>query len=319
MTDQPAIEPASPSPTPATAPAPATSPAVAAPGATGEPPADISSAKEPATAAVDPKWREDWREALAGDDEKLLGKLKRYQSVDNVFKAYTELERKVSAGALKTTLPENPTEQDIAQYRKSWGVPETPEGYGIEIPEAAQMSEPEKANISKFLADMHGVHAPASVVNKAMESYFAIREAEYADLAEVAQNLTMDNKATIKAEWGKDYDSNVNLVNAEVLETLGSEQAQALPALTLADGTKLGDNPLFLRYVAAKARASLPEGVLAMSDLGVTGSNVEIEYQKALNLRFEDPTLYHSEAHQAKLLRLAAANAKAQAGKSRAA
>ncbi len=259
--------------------------------------------------AVAPTWRDDWRKALAGGDEKAEARLNRFQSPENVFKSWAELDKKISAGALKSTLPENATPEDIAAYRKSWDVPEKPEGYEIAVPAGLELLDPEKESLNLFLKDMHDSNAPKAMVKKATESYFKVRELELQQIYEAAQEKTINSRATMKAEWGRDYDRNSKLVNNDMVATIGAEAAQRIAGRTFIDGTKVGDDPDFLRYVAAKALASADDGMLVMSDSAMAGKSVEEAYRAAIDLKFTDPTKYHSDAHQKHLQQLAAAKA----------
>src|SRR5690606_3113955 len=69
---------------------------------------------------------DDWRERIAGDDEKCLQSLRRYQSVDNWVKANRNLAQQIKTGMLRATLPENPSDAELAAFRKSWGIPDAP-------------------------------------------------------------------------------------------------------------------------------------------------------------------------------------------------
>lgn len=307
--------------------APATEPADTAPPVTEKPATEAAKpavadktmaegAVAPAEAAkAEAKWREDWREALASGDEKALSRLKRFAAPENVFKSWAEMDRKMSAGAIKAALPDNPSPEDIAAYRKSWGVPDTVEGYEIKAPEGVQFEDGDKAALGTFLADMHRDNVPKGVVQKAADSYFKIRQAEEQQMYEAAVEVTTNQRAEIRAEYGRDFERNTKLADSDLVKTIGQEAAKELTGLTLANGTKLGDNPAFLRYAVNKALAVADDAMLVTSELGSAGTTLDDAYKTAIDLKFTDPTKYHSDAHQKRLTQLAAA----MTGKSRAA
>jgi hypothetical protein len=307
--------------TPAVAAAPAAEPAPAAPVVAEKPAAAATMAEggeqSKEQAKVEAKWRDDWREALASGDDKALARLKRFQSPENVFKSWAELDRKLATGELKGKLPDNPTPDDITAYRKANDIPDKAEDYGIEISETLQMLDPEKESVNLFLKEMHDAHTPKAYVKRAWDSYVKVREAELQQIYEGAHRRTIENIATLKAEWGREYDRNMRLGNDDLLQTLGSEDAaRNLANKTFVDGTKLADDPDFRRYITAKALATTDEdGLLVMSDSVTNGMSLDDAYNAAINLKFTDPTKYHSEAHQKRLMQLA----NAKAGKSRAA
>lgn len=311
-----------PEPTPA-APTPAT-PAAAPPptpekGASPAPGAiDPATSSEPETPAY---WAgDDWRERLAGKDEKEMARLNRVASIEALYKSYREQEKKLSSGMFKMTLPENAGDAEIAQYRKSWGIPEKPDGYGLEIPkiDGWEPGESDRADLIEFATAMHGVHAPPAAVKAATDWYFSKQLQIREQLLEAAQQATINNRATVKAEYGKDTEYNLRLADAELVNMLGEDKAKALTAIPLADGTLLGDNPDFVRYMVQSALANADDGVMATPELSTGGGSFEEQYKAALALADTDPKAYHSPEHQKKLQRLSALKM-AREAKSRAA
>lgn len=261
------------------------------------------AAPAPAEAPVEAKWRDDWRETLAKGDDKLLSKLNRFQSVDNVFRSYIDMERKMSAKALP--LPEGASDEEVAQFRKNWNIPDKPEGYGIKPPEG--FSKPETEDLNAFLADMHAAHVPPNIVHKATESYFRLRQQEEQQLYNAAVDQTIANKAELKAEMGKDYDRHVRIANAELVARIGADKAKALPAIVLADGTLLGDNPDFVRLIVAQGLRNADDAALISADGGQSGKTVQQQIDEIMTLMDGDDTKrrqYHSKETQDRLMQL---------------
>lgn len=293
----PAPEP-SPNPAPEPSPSPAPNP-------------------EPAPSpSPEPTWRDDWRDQLiaklpAEEREKERTRLQRFQSPENVYKSMRELEKRVSAGMLKPTLAENASDAEIAEYRKANGIPDEPsvEKYGITFPQGYEPNDADKADVTDFLADMHKDNVPPAVVQKVWNKYLGIREKAEAELYQAAQQATINYKAELKAEYGRDFDKNVRLGNQHLVQAVGEDQAKEFMAMTLADGTKLGDNPAFVRYIVSQALATADDAALATSEFGDAGKSIDDLYKAALDLKFTDAKKYHSPEHQAKLQKLAAAKA----------
>src|SRR5512135_169053 len=65
-----------------------------------EPTSAPSADAAPADKAIVPDWPDDWREKLAGNDEKALKRLGRFASPAGIFKSFRELEAKFSRGEL---------------------------------------------------------------------------------------------------------------------------------------------------------------------------------------------------------------------------
>jgi hypothetical protein len=241
----------------------------------------------PAQAKAEAKWRDDWREALAAGDDKALARLKRFQSIDNVYKSWSELDRKMASGTLKTAaLPENPSEDDIAAYRKAWDVPETAKDYGIEPPQGLTFGDADKQSLDAFLAKAHASNIPKAHVQSMASAFFEQKAIEEQQLYEAAVELTTNHRAEIKAEWGRDYDRNARLGNADMVQVLGEEKAKGLASLTLSNGTKLGDHPDFVRYIVGSAMRSAEEGLLITPDAATGGKSVDDQIKEIQALKF---------------------------------
>ena len=314
---------AAPNPAPAPAPEPNANPAPSPspapdPALKGNNPApDPNPAPEP---VVEPTWRDDWREQLIAklpeaEREKESKRLARFQSPENVYKSMRELERRVSTGMLKPTLAEGATEAEVAEYRKANGIPAeaTADAYGLKFPDGYKPSEADTADVTDFVAEMHKDNVPPALVQKVWGKNLAIKDKAEQQLYEAAQQQTINQKAELKAEYGRDFDRNVRLGNSHLVQAVGEETAKSFMALTLADGTKLGDNPAFVRYIVSQALATADDTSLATSEFGDNGKSVDDQYQEALKLKFTDPKRYSSAEHQSKLMKLAAAKANKKA------
>jgi len=297
---------------------PPTTPPAADPKPASDPPA-LAADPKPKESDVKPDWPDDWRDkfaskAKAEDREKLSRRLARFASPDNVLASYLDLERKMSQGSLKPTLADGATDEEVASFRKAWGIPEKPEEYGIAFPEGIDVTDADKADLSEFAAAAHKMHVPTAQAKGLADWYFALRAKAEQQLYDAAHELTINNRAAIKAEFGKEYDRNVRIAKADLTAVLGApERAEALVGLTLSDGTKLGDHPEFIRYAVAQALKGADETTLVTSDLDASGKSVDDAYRAALDLKFTDPKTYHSESHQKKLATLAAAKARKKA------
>jgi hypothetical protein len=241
----------------------------------------------PAQAKAEAKWRDDWREALAGKDEAKLKWLSRYQSIENAVDTGWQANNKIKAGQLRPVgLPENPSEDDIAAYRKAWDVPETAKDYGIEPPQGLTFGDADKQSLDAFLAKAHASNIPKAHVQSMASAFFEQKAIEEQQLYEAAVELTTNHRAEIKAEWGRDYDRNARLGNADMVQVLGEEKAKGLASLTLSNGTKLGDHPDFVRYIVGSAMRSAEEGLLITPDAATGGKSVDDQIKEIQALKF---------------------------------
>lgn len=304
--EKPAAAPAAEKPVaaaPAAAPPekPAAKPAAAAKPATSflddpedddeEAPADDAPAAkegEEAPAAKPAAWREDWREALAGGDEKLLKELKRYKDIDGWNKSVRALRQKMSSGDLKRAKPpEDATPAEIAEWRKDNGIPEAPTDY--ELP-AHNWSEADKPLVDSFLAKLHSANTPAPIAKAAVEWYteFQAQQIEQRTVADREQAI--ENEEKYRADWGGDFRGNVQILkrvlkDPEIMpDGLGTAMAEA----RMADGTLLRNHPAFFQAFANLAKEKYGEASMLPADTVNQLNNREAELVKLMSENYDD-------------------------------
>lgn len=292
-----------------------TPPAVAAAPA-ADPPAQTAQPDPPAEPAVPSDWPDDWRDrftkkAPVPEREKLQKRLSRFTSPDNVLSSYLELERKLSAGQLKPVLPEGASEEEVKSYRKSVGIPDeaTPEAYGVTWPENFEASEADQADLKDFVGVLHSKNVPPAVAQDLWKFYQGVREKAEGQMYEAAQNRTVEHRSEIRAEFGRDFERNLRAGNAFLASHIGEEKAKSLTSATLADGTKLGDHPDFVRLFVGAALKTSDDAEMARAEVD-SGQSVNDAYEAMLEVRYTDPKKYNSIDFQQKLMRLAASKAK---------
>lgn len=289
-------------------PAPAT---LAETGAVDPPPAE--PAKEPAktdTAA----WPDDWRDKLAGGDEKLKNLLNRYTAPDAFAKAFKELraahDSRKPAKEDAGDLPEDATPEQLAAWRKAKGVPEKPEDYEFEVPEGKDLADGEYEILMDFAKHMHEKNMPAATVKEISSWFLQYEETIAQKNAQAAYDARMQTEEKLRAEWGADYRPNVNLMGNVLREHLGSN-TEAFLQTPLMDGTRIGDNEVFVRLMADLARkvgGSTAE--LYTTDVHTTGKGLEArkaELMKLMNGTPQEQKQYWSPPVQEELMRIQSA------------
>lgn len=254
--------PAGPAATPPAAdPAPAAQPAAkdAKPAEAAKPAAaktilddgDAGPAAEPAD------WPSDWRERLAGDDKKMLNTLRRYASPKTFSDAYFNLRTKVSSGELVKTLPENASEEELAEYRKSAGIPAKPEEYDLTLKDGLVIGENDKPIVDQYLKHAHAANLTNAQVQQNLQWYFSAREAEQVEAHTRNEAKKEETATALRQEWGGEYRVNLNAMSG-YLDTLGADAKQAILAARDADGTMLINNPAVVKALVQTAREINP-------------------------------------------------------------
>lgn len=219
----------------------------------GDPPADPPAADPPAN---DPP-ADDWRARLAGEDKKLLGYLARIPSEKELVARVKKHDDDLKAGKYLKPLPENPTDEEVAAWRKANGVPGAPEGYLEKLPEGLVVGDDDKPFVDKFLQSMHGANAPPALANAALATYYEIVEEQVAAQAEAENAARGESIEALREEWGGDYRRNLNVMTG-FLDTLPEPVANAFRHGKGADGVPLGYNADVLRWLTSLAMESNP-------------------------------------------------------------
>lgn len=234
-----------------------------------------------AAAAGPASWPEDWRNLLTGGDAAGMKLLERYPSVEDVYKRMLSQEQIIRRGAHKTlpTLPENPTEDQVAEYRKAVGVPETPDGYGLKFADDLKPTEADNEMLNGFIADMHRQNIPPGAAKAAFDWYQAQlgRAREEGIAAQQRQRHT--NELTLRKEYGADYMRNLGLAD-EFLDGYPGLKAIVHP----------GSSVEVLRDVVALARASADEDALYGGDTHGGGKSLEDERKELLSIPYSNRT-----------------------------
>lgn len=220
---------------------------------------------------------EDWRDKLAGDDPKFRKQLERYSSPNALAKAYKDLHTKVSSGELKNNkLPEKPTDEELASWRKDNGVPEKVSDYINDLPSGIVLGENDKARVDSFLEAMHGQNAPKGLVQAAIEWNQKQIETEMQERYERNADLQDKTEEELRAEWGGEYKRNLNMVNG-LISTLPEEARDFISAATGPDGTALFNNANVVRWMVDLARQVNPAGTVVPGATNISAVDNEIE------------------------------------------
>lgn len=281
---------------------------------TGEPDAE-TAAPNTADAAAKPDgftWPENWRDKLAGGDDKLKNLLSRYTAPDAFAKAYKELraahDSRKPAKEEVGDLPENATPEQLAAWRKAKGVPEKPEDYEFEVPEGKELADAEYEILMDFAKTMHDSNMPAETVKKISSWFLEYEETIAQRNADKAYQARLDTEEKLRAEWGGGYKANVNLMANTLQEHLGTN-ASAFLSQQLMDGSRLGDNETFIKLMADLSRkvgGSTAE--LYTTDVHTTGQSLETRKADLLKMMNDpDPQVrkkYWAADTQAELQRI---------------
>jgi hypothetical protein len=260
----------------------------------GDPPAPIPSA-----------WGDDWREKYADKDDKRLNVLKRYASPKDVLDAHFALKQRVDAGELKAVkpLPPNANPQEIAAYRKENGIPENAGDYLTNLPNGLVIGEEDKAALTNFAEHMHKANTPPAVMHQVIAWYNTWQEQQAAEILKADETAKRATEDTLRAEWGKDYRTNINVAKDFLVNTAGNEFADSLMEAVLPDGSRVGDNAKALQWLAKTAREVNPIGTLVPAGGGDSGATIESEIAEIEKLMRTNRAEYNRDTGKQERLR----------------
>lgn len=273
----------------------------------------VVTAPDPKTEvkAIEGKWPSDWREQLAGGDDKRLKQLQRYSDYAAFANKAFSLEAKLSSGEYRRPLPKDATPEQVAEWRKESGLPEKAEDYKIELPNGVVLGEADKETVAELQKFGFEKNLPPSQLNELTAWYYS-RQDQLTKQQQVSDiNFHEEAKDALMAEWGlKDYRQNIAAMSA-VRDQMPKGLGDRILAGRTSDGKLIGDDPTFLKWFASISRELNPHATVVGTDAGKT---VDGELEQIRKTRRENPDAYdRDKAMQARELELLTAQQKYKA------
>lgn len=194
-------------------------------------PGDPGSSEGPASPTTDGDWRTSLSEEVRADKG-----WERFKTVDNLARSYRELERRMGERA-----PQRPGADATDEQRSAWrqylGVPETPDGYQLQRPQALpEGAEFQPARQQSFLAVAHQLDLAPHQVQALLDweaQYYASQQAED---AQHTQEAAQAGEQAGRAKWGSQWDIKLAMAQ-EYLRRQGSDDLRHdLETLTVTGG-----------------------------------------------------------------------------------
>jgi len=162
------------------------------------------------------------------------------KDVENLARSYVNAQRLI--GADKIPLPANPTEEDLDRVYSRLGRPDSPDNYDI----AADGNIVTEEVASSYKDIAHKLRLTPEQASGVLDYYKSVVEnTGVANMQQVEQQREQ-SEAALRQEWGSNYDGIVQKAAATAQEFGNPEMFD----LDLADGTKLGNNPEFIKAFA---------------------------------------------------------------------
>lgn len=223
---------------------------------------------------------QDWRDNLP-DDLKSAKSLQSIKSVEDLAKGF------VNAQSVIGRRFEDLSPEQVKEYYKSMGTPESPDQYEIEAPEGVEMNQ-DLADWYKKTAHKHGV--PKEAAENLFRDYMQMEMEQTAQQQELTSIAEKEQLGQLKKDFGPAYDERVKLANRALTEFGGDEAIQAIHEAGLAN------NPTLIKLLA-NAGETLAEGkFVSGQQSGKFGMTSEEASQKITALR-NDPEFMNQYAN----------------------
>lgn len=196
----------------------------------------------PADEAKPPAWSELVKTI---PDKDVRGFAERFTSLDELAKGGLDLRR---AASNRDGLIKIPTEkasvEEIAQFRKSLGVPETPAAYAIDIPKGSLERDSDKEWFGGLLDIAHKRHVSREALAEMTNSFFEYGQRTVAQMEEAVRVTKEAETVKLRQQWGADFERNKGLAeraHAHYSSPAWDEYAKAIG---------FTDDPNYLRFMA---------------------------------------------------------------------
>lgn len=247
---------------------------------------DEGDDREVATPAT---WPDDWRAKLAGSDEKLAKRLERFTDPSGLLKSYTALEQKISSGEYRKALPENPNDKELAEWRKTFGVPEAPDKYEPVKVEGHEWGEQDKPLLDAFFAKAHSANLSQKQADEVLKTYTEMIQGAEQQRHESDKAWKQTNEDELRNAWGNDYRAQINvytrvLEDPEVLpDGLGAVLATARDSA----GNRIINDARVAQWLVQMGLEKYGDGALTVGNGRQTAQSRETEIMGVMRTDFE--------------------------------
>lgn len=180
----------------------------------------------------------DWRASLP-EDLREHPAVQKFKTPADLFKSYVELESLL--GKKKIPLPESEDDPAWEQVWKSLGVPESEEGYQVDIPEGVEVREEVLNEFKSVAKDLKLLPQQADKLAR----WWIEKESEIlAEQERVAEERVKEAEKSLRKEWGQAFESKL-LLARKAVEAVGGEDL-----LERLEETGLGNAPVVIKAFA---------------------------------------------------------------------
>lgn len=204
-----------------------------------------------------PSWA-DIQKMLAGDDPAAQQFFSKYADPSLFTKSVLSLQSKLSEGGRIRLPGENATPEDLAEYAKAMGIPESPDKWNITAAPAKgyEVTEADKGAVKSLTEELHAMVArgakPEQLINFAVQKYYDVAAQNVIAIEERAADAAYEGEQQNRELWGDKYDQNIGwaIAGAKHFFPGSDEEFDVLMGTKLDTGHALFDHPVIQRIFA---------------------------------------------------------------------
>ena len=215
--------------------------------------ATVANADTPAPQPTESSWKNSISEAYRNDPN-----IEKFTEIDALAKSYINATRMI--GQDKISVPnKNSTEEVWEEAYTKLGRPETPDQYNLNIKsDVVQMDD---SAVKSFAEQSHKLGLNNTQAQGILEFYKNSMESNMQRATVDTETAQAQAETELRAEWGKEFDSNVSKASALAKANMNPE----ILDLQMQDGTRIGDHPEIIKGFA-KIAGMLSEDKLVSTE-----------------------------------------------------
>lgn len=244
------------------------------------------------------------RQSLAGGDEGLMKQLERYTSLEEIGKGFKNAQDLARKKQELPTLPDDATDEQFAEFRKTLGLPDEPDAYPVDFGDDFEADEGDKALLGSFKEMLHKKAGDPRTASIAMEWYKDAVQQQKQDRAAVLAEREKETQAALRSEYGPEYDGNIAAASELMKSQMGAEKFDQMMDLRMEDGSRLQDHADFVKMMVNLGRDYYGSTAIIKGDVETTARTIDEKIKEFNYLRKVDETKYFSDEVQSEVAKL---------------
>lgn len=220
---------------------------------------------------------EDWRQQLVsgagydGDDAtKRMTQMERFIDPGAMVKSLFDAQDKIRKGEMSSGLPENATDEQVADWRKANDIPATAADYNLALDQGLVLGEDDQRIMELVYQVGHAENISNTAMSKLVNAQLAGRAIEMQAMLQKDTVQQQEAAAIMKTTWGGDFERNKNMM-VNLVQTMPEATAQGFFDARTPDGVNIFNSPEFMTWFADIAYRLNPAGAV------VPGSNNPVQ------------------------------------------